>query len=350
MNVRTDPTGQGQPLTLSRFCLIQGILLACLLFSVLLACLWGMGGFDIGALLPFDPKTNPAVAILLDARLPRVLLGVLVGAALGSVGVAFQALLRNPLADPFIMGVSGGAALGGTLALVLFGPGLTVSFSLEGPAAFLGAVAATFLIYRVGRIGSRVDTTTVLLVGVVFNSFASAVIMFLKTIVSAQKTQELLVWLMGNLGYREYSTLLGLSVGVIAGIAILFCQTNNLNALSLGEQGASHLGVNVEKTKRIVFVTASLLVGLSVSVSGLVGFVGLMVPHILRMIVGPDHRLLLPASALAGASFLVLADLGTRVLFLPLTTEPPVGVITAFLGGPFFLFLLRKRTRHAFML
>lgn len=336
-------------LTPGRFARVIGLLLVVLILCMVAGTLLGPGGTDLSSIWPLDPARNPQAATILLARLPRTLLAALVGAALGAVGVAFQALLRNPLADPFIMGVSGGAALGGTLALALVGGSVAAGIALQGPAAFLGALAATVLVYRIGRVAGRVDTVTVLLVGVVFNAFASAVIMFLKTAVTATKTREILVWLMGNIGYQEYSTILAVAVGTLAGIVILAMMTSRMNALALGEQGAQHLGVDVEKTKAVIFFTASLLVGLAVSVSGLVGFVGLIVPHLMRLVLGPDHRLLLPASALAGGAFLVLADLSARLLFVPLSTEPPVGVITAFLGGPFFLFLLRSRHETGFI-
>ncbi len=346
--VEMPGTSRSRVLTWRRFASVNGLLLLLLLTSLAAGSFLGPGGTDFSALLPLDPDTNPEAATLLLLRLPRALLGALVGMALAAVGVAFQALLRNPLADPFIMGVSGGAALGGSLAMVALGSGLSASLALEGPAAFVGAALATLLVYRIGRVGGKVDTTTILLVGVVFNAFASAVIMFLKTVVSATKAQEMLFWLMGNLGEKEYPTLGLLAVLMLAGVGVLCSLSSRMNALALGEKGAGHLGVDVEQTKRWIFFAASLLVGLAVAVSGLIGFVGLIVPHLCRLVLGPDHRLLLPASALAGASFLVLADLAARLLFVPLTTEPPVGVVTAFLGGPFFLLLLRKRHRVAF--
>jgi iron complex transport system permease protein len=154
---------------------------------------------------------------------------------------------------------------------------------------------------------------------------------------------------MGRLDYKEYAIILVIAVGVMVGIGVLMAMASRMNALALGEQGASHLGVDVERTKVIIFFAASLLVGLAVAVSGLVGFVGLIVPHLTRLVLGPDHRLLLPASVLAGSAFLILCDLLARLLFVPLATEPPVGVVTAFLGGPFFLLLLRKRHRTAFV-
>jgi len=336
-------------LTTRRFVLVNLLLLLAVLLSIIAGALLGPGGTDLASLWPLDPDTNPQAATVLLARLPRVLLAALVGAALAAVGVSFQALLRNPLADPFIMGVSGGAALGGTLALALLGTSIAAGIALQGPSAFIGALVATFLVYKVGRVAGRVDTVTILLVGVVFNAFASAVIMFLKTVVTATKTQEILIWLMGSLGYREYSTILFVAIGVAIGIAVLMFMSSSMNALALGERSASHLGVDVEKAKRVIFFAASLLVGLAVSVSGLIGFVGLIVPHLTRLVLGPDHRLLLPASALAGSFFLVLSDLAARLLFVPLSTEPPVGVITAFLGGPFFLLLLRRRHETAFV-
>ena len=336
-------------LTRQRFLLVNGVLLLLLLLSLAAAAAMGPGGIELGSVFPLDPDTNPAAAKFLLLRLPRALLAALVGMALSAVGVAFQALLRNPLADPFIMGVSGGAALGGTLAMAIAGSTIGAGWALQGPAAFLGAAVATVLVYRIGRVGGQVDPTTILLVGVVFNAFASAVIMFLKTVVGSTKMREMLFWLMGTLGEQSYLTLALLAGAVVCGVSILWVLASAMNALSLGEQGAGHLGVDVERAKRWVFFAASLLTGLAVSVSGLIGFVGLIVPHLCRLVLGPDHRLLVPASALAGASFLVLADLAARLLFVPLTTTPPVGVVTAFLGGPFFLLLLRHRHRVAFI-
>ncbi len=328
---------------------VCALLMLLLMASLLVSALLGPGGTDLGQLLPLDPSSNPEAATLLLVRLPRSILAALVGMALAAVGVAFQSLLRNPLADPFIMGVSGGAALGGSLALVLVGGlGPLAVLGVQGPAAFVGALLATFLVYRLGRVGGRIDATTILLVGVVFNAFASAIIMFIKSVVSATKTQEILFWLMGSLGYRDYLSLAALAGGVLLGLVVLMSSAGAMNAMALGDRGASNLGVDVDRVKLRVFLSASLLTGLAVSVSGIIGFVGLIVPHLMRLILGPDHRLLLPASALAGGVFLVLADLGARLLFVALDTEPPVGVVTAFLGGPFFLWLLRCRHQVAF--
>jgi len=332
----------------ARFVFVNGALFVLLVAAAIAGVLVGPGDVSIERIFPLDPDSNPAAAVVIYTRLDRVWLAALAGAALSVVGVAFQALLRNPLADPFVMGVSGGAALGGTLAMVGLG-GLAEGLVLEGPAAFAGALCAMLLIYRVGRVGGRLDATTVLLVGVVFNAFASAVITFIKVVVTAQKAQEVLGWLMGIITDYDLSTLAALSPGIIAGIVVLWFAAPGMNALALGESGALELGVPVERLKVLVFFAASLLVGLAVCVTGLVGFVGLMVPHVCRLWLGPDHRLLVPASALAGAAFLVLADLLSRLAFVAIGRELPVGVITAFLGGPFFLWLLRRRYRRAFV-
>jgi iron complex transport system permease protein len=215
-------------LTAGKFLLVNGLLLLLLLLSILAGSLLGPGGTVWSSLWPLDPALNPEAAVLLLARLPRVLLAALVGAALSGVGVAFQALLRNPLADPFVMGVSGGAALGGTVALVAAGS--SAPLLVQGPAAFVGGILATLLIYRTGRVGGRVDTVTLLLVGVIFNTFASAVITFLKIVVSSQKTQELLVWLMGSLGYCDYGTLALVAAVVVLGLGILAACVGPLNA------------------------------------------------------------------------------------------------------------------------
>jgi len=317
---------------------------ALLLVAICISAAYGPQGFGLRALFPLDASVNPATTTLLLVRLPRILLAVLVGGALATVGAAYQSLLKNPLADPFVMGVSGGAALGGTLSLVLGGAGL----GLQALCAFSGAALATWLIYRLGRIGGRVEVLSVLLVGVVFNAFASAVITFLKAVLDAQQTQQVLFWLMGNLGYPTYGELLLMAVVVVAASAALLGLARVMNLFAMGEEAAASLGVEVERGKTVIFVAASLLVGTAVAYSGLIGFVGLMVPHAVRLMFGPDHRRLLPLCWLGGATLLVLADLLARASFGSLKTEPPVGVITAFLGGPFFLFLLRRRYGRAF--
>ncbi len=287
--------------------------------------------------------TEPGSAdgrVLFGLRIPRALLGAMVGASLAASGSALQSLLRNPLADPFVLGVSGGAALGATLALAL---GLQ---ALAGPSlfAFVGAVGAMTLVLAAGR--ARSSPYAALLTGVVFNAFAAAVITCIKTLLTPDRLGEVLYWLAGNLGYEQPRTLLIGGALQLLALGVLWAESARLNLLSLGDDEAASLGVPVRRTRAIVLVATSLSVAAAVALAGLVGFVGLIVPHVLRLWLGPDQRLLVPASALGGAAFLVLADAGTRMLFGVFHAEPPVGVVTAVLGGPLFVWLLSRR-EHA---
>ena len=298
---------------------------------------------------------EPDATILLGLRLPRVLLGGMVGAGLATAGVALQALLRNPLAEPFVLGVSGGAALGGTAALAasaLIGPA-TVLGALAGSGtsvavgASVGAAASTALVFALGRVGGKLVPEAALLVGVVFNAFAAGVITVVKVMVPPEDAARLLYWLMGAVGYADPGTLVAGAVLLGVAVTVLVALSAQLNLLSLGDDEAASLGVEVGRSRGAVFLAASLATGAAVALAGLVGFVGLIVPHLLRRLFGPDHRLLLPASALFGAAFLVLADAAARLAFLPLGSEPPVGALTALLGGPLFLWLLRRSDRSA---
>ncbi len=281
-------------------------------------------------------RAEPFVVAL---RLPRVLLAACAGAGLAVAGVTFQALLRNPLADPYIVGVSGGAALGGVVALVL---GLSFAWALP-LFAFAGAVASTLLLFAMARARGKTDPLTLLLIGVIFNAFASAMVTFFKAVVTPTKAQEILFWLMGVVGVEPTPVLLALAVYVLVATAALVALAGPLNLLSLGDDDAAALGLPVSAARFACFLAASLLVGAVVAVTGMIGFVGLIVPHVLRRLGGADHRWLIPAAALTGASFLVLADAAARLMFFFFGTELPVGVITAFTGGPFFLFLLLRR-------
>ena len=285
--------------------------------------------------------------IFYSLRLPRVVLAALVGCALAASGAMLQSLLRNPLADPFVLGVSGGAALGATVALA-FGlsafawvPGL----SAVSAFALLGALGATVLVLLVGRLAGGNSPNTTLLAGVIFNAFALAAITFIKALVAPDKLGEILYWLAGTLGHEQWPTLASTSVVVLLAVAALVALSPRLNLLTLGEEDAQSLGVDVRWTRRLLLVTASVAVAAVVSLSGLVGFVGLLVPQLARLLFGVDQRVTVPASALLGAAFLMLADLSARLLFRVFQTEPPVGVITALLGGPLFLALMaRKRS------
>jgi iron complex transport system permease protein len=287
---------------------------------------------------------SPAV-ILWEVRLPRLLLAFLVGASLASVGVALQALLRNPLADPYILGISSGAALGAALALQF---GLTWAiggFTAVQLCAFLFAAATIGATYRIAVAEGRIPVQTLLLAGVIINAILSALILFITSLSDSTSAFRLFFWLMGSLATLGYAGLGALAVIVVLGIGVLCAQGRNLNLLSLGEDSAQGLGLDVERIKRVIFVTTALLTGAAVAVSGLIGFVGMIVPHAVRMVLGPDHRLLLPAAALVGGTFLAAADTVARSLWSPM--ELPVGVITALCGGPFFIYLLMSHREEA---
>jgi iron complex transport system permease protein len=282
--------------------------------------------------------------IVFEARLPRVLLAVVAGGGLALVGVAFQAVLGNPLAEPYVLGVSGGAAFGATVAITMGLTGATLlGASIVPVAALVGGMAATALVYSVARAGGAMTRTSMLLAGVVVNAIASAAITLVKTLVAASQAQELLFWLMGFLDVPSVAQLGFVSFYVLVGAVILLRDAGRLNLLALGDEGAMHLGVDVRALERRTFLACSLVVGAIVSVTGLIGFIGLVVPHALRRLFGPDARTLLPASLVAGGGVLVLCDLGSRALFRWLHTEPPVGAVTALVGGPVFLMLLRRR-------
>lgn len=284
---------------------------------------------------------GPASVILLHVRLPRLLLGFLVGGSLAAVGVALQALLRNPLADPYVLGISSGAALGATVATLL-GLGTAVFALTARPVfAFAGGLLSLFIVYRIALSYGRLPIHILLLAGVILNAIFSALIMFITSLMEPNRSFGMMAWLMGALTSPTYPTLAVLSVYIATGGVILLLQARSLNLLALGEEAASSMGVEVEKVKKTIFFTAALLTGAAVSVSGMIGFIGMVVPHIVRMVIGADHRLLLPAAALVGGAFLVGADTVARTVLAP--GELPVGVVTALVGGPFFIFLLMNR-------
>lgn len=317
-----------------------------LMATMTLAAALGARSVDLGVALDASIAPNPDRVLLLEVRLPRVVLGALAGCALAAVGVALQALLRNPLGDPYVLGTSGGAALGATLALVVGVPTGALGGLVLPIWAFAGALLATLAAYAAAHVTGRASTTSVLLAGVVINAFTSAAIMLIKTLVTSTKAQEMLFWLMGFIGNESWPTLGVLSGYVIIGVFVLGLMGGRMNLLSLGDTTASHLGLDVRRTKQLLLGVASLVVGGVVALCGLVGFVGLVVPHAARLAVGPDHRVLLPAAALAGASFVVLADLAARLSFDVVGTEPPVGAITAVIGCPVFLVLMARYRRH----
>ncbi|RAL22319.1 hypothetical protein DL240_10740 [Lujinxingia litoralis] len=309
-----------------------------------------LGGFDLVARLLSGELSATEEAILWSARLPRVLFAGVVGAALAAGGAVFQAVLRNPLADPYILGVSGGAALGGTIFLTLGSLSIGALAIGTPVAAFGGALAALAVIFGVARWapGGRGATYVLLLTGVIVNALAASLIMFLQSVVSAQKAQEILFYLMGSLSVEgtPWSTMVGVSAVILASLVALWAFARDLNVMSLGEEEAAYLGVEVARVRGVCLVLASLAVAVGVAFSGIIGFVGLVVPHAMRLVVGPDHRVLLPTSALAGAAFLTLADVSARSLFGLLGTTLPVGVLTSMIGAPLFLYFLWRALRR----
>lgn len=287
------------------------------------------------ALALHDPSSIDRA--IFEARAARVALGALAGGALAAVGAGFQALLRNPLADPYALGVSGGAALAATLAVVTGVGGLGVQL-----AAFGGAVIATVAVLATARAVGRAGAQGLLLAGLVFNACANAVLSFVRSVLSASKAQETLSILLGFVSEERWGTVGTVAMLVLVGAAALVALSKAMNLLSLGEESAAALGLEVRRAEVAIFVAASLLVGGVVSVCGLIPFVGLIVPHYVRAYVGPDHRALLPACFFGGATLLVLADAATRLTFLATGSEPPVGALTALLGGPLFFVVLRR--------
>jgi iron complex transport system permease protein len=282
--------------------------------------------------------TETERAIILSLRFPRALLAGLVGAGLSVSGAIFQALLKNPLADPYILGVSSGAAVGAIVAILMGLSTLSLGLPL---ASFMGALLTILAVFYFGRQEGKVHPNTLLLAGVIIGSFLSALIMFFISVSQKEELHTIIFWLMGDFSFSNYQTIRIIFPYILLSFIFLYSRARQLNLILSGEEDALQLGVNVENLRLISYLSASLLTAASVSVCGLIGFVGLIVPHSVRLIFGPDHRLLIPCSALVGASFLIASDTLARTLLAPI--ELPVGVITATFGGPFFIYLLKTR-------
>ena len=327
-------------LTRQRFVRVLLTLCGVLLAAVIGSALTGSEHIDLWRALFGESADNVDAVILLRIRLPRALMGMVVGGALAASGAVLQALLRNPLAEPHLLGVSGGAAFGGVVALILAGATGALPAFVVPLGAFAGALVTMLVVYRLGTVRGRLQPYTFLLAGVVCNAFTGALIMALNALADFFQAHGILFWLMGSLQAQSYWLVLGSASYLVVGVLWLMRHTREFNVLSLGEESAEQLGVHVARTRQVAFVISSLLVGAAVSVSGMIGFVGLIVPHVTRLLIGADYRLLLPASMLLGGAFLVLADTIARSAFG--ATEIPVGVITALCGGPFFIYLLRR--------
>jgi len=319
--------------------LVTGALAAVLLLVSLGALCFGSVHVplrDVWAGLAGSAPAGDWAVIVRQIRLPRILLAILVGAALATSGTALQALLRNPLAEPYVLGISSGAALGAIVALWVGG-----RVAAASPlAAFLGALATTAWVYLLGHRAGRLASYTLVLAGVVTASFLSAAILFVLTLLSSRDVRGMAFWLMGDLSVVTDAQLRILGPIVAVGFLVLYTFSKDLNVLLLGEEEAAHLGVNVTRVQTVVYLLASVLTGVAVALSGAIGYLGLLVPHLARMLVGSDHRTLLPAAALGGAIVLVLSDTLARTIVAP--SELPVGAVTAVAGAPVFIYLLRR--------
>jgi len=339
----------------SRWKLIIVTLIAALIVIILVSLNVGYAPISfseilaiIGRQIPFlnssiKPSSLSAVdsTIILQIRLPRILAGALVGAALAAAGVLYQGVFKNPMADSYLLGASAGASVGFTVAVLYVTSAL--SFIGAGTAqifAFIFALLTTFLVYLISRVGNKVPITTLLLSGIIVNIFLLAI----ETVMELRSNEALIgivAWLAGGFSDIVWTSVWGILPFVLIGTAIAYFFVRDLNVLSLGDETAQHLGVNTERVRQILLVLGALVTAAAVSISGIIGFVGLIVPHMTRLIIGPDHRILLPASTIVGAIFLVACDAVARVATG--ASELPVGVITALVGTPFFIYLLRRK-------
>jgi iron complex transport system permease protein len=319
--------------TLLRVALLTALALVVLGAAIVAGMLIGPTAIDVGRALDFGSDSLDARKVF-GYRLPRALASAIIGAALSVAGLLFQALIRNPLASPYVLGVSTGGSLGAVIAL-------TAGFAFVPAAAFLGSCLAIVLIYGASRSGGRIPSVTLLLSGVVLNAFFSAGIMFVNLMAAPRDQDRILRWLIGGLHDRYEPATLLVSGGFVAAISLLaLFWSRELNLLSLSETDADRAGVRVTRLRTALFGLGSLLTAIAVTISGPIAFVGLIVPHIVRLLVGPDHRLLVPLCVLGGGAFLVVVDVLAQTIW---SAPLPAGVITAFLGGPFFLILLRRR-------
>ena len=334
------------------FVLLTGILLLVFIFSLNIG--FSNIPFDnilkilaknvpiLGDFVEFSGFSEVQESIIIHIRLPRVLGGALVGVALAVAGVAYQGIFRNPMADPYTIGAMGGASFGAAVAIVL-GVGVALLGVNTVPIfAFIGALVSVFLVYAISREGPRVPITTLILSGLTVTIFFNALVTYLK-LIAGERLHALTFWIMGGFTYTNWTDVSTIFPLVIIGTIVVYLYARDLNILVLGEEQAQHLGVELEKVKKILLAAGALITAAAVSISGLIGFVGLIIPHLTRILIGPDHRILLPTSAIVGASFMMICDALARVIIAP--TELPVGVITAVTGGPFFIYLLRRKSR-----
>lgn len=305
-------------------------------------------GFEVFQSSGKDTVTQQAKTILFDIRLPRICLAILIGAILAISGAVMQGLFRNPLAAPSLIGVSSGASVGASVVIVLAGAWLqsntALGLSLVAVGAFIGSFLVTVLVYRLSTSALGTSVTTMLLAGIAVSALAGAVSGLLSYYADNEMLRQISIWQMGNLSTANWQRVLVLTVVAILVLSLFPRESKSLNALLLGESEARHLGIDVQQVKRKLILLTTLGIGTAVAIGGMIGFVGLIVPHIVRLLIGPDHRWLLPASALAGGVLLLLADTIARIIIAP--TELPTGILTAILGAPFFIMLLVQQRRE----
>ncbi|MCK9602873.1 MAG: iron ABC transporter permease [Candidatus Omnitrophica bacterium] len=311
-----------------RLLVLSGILLIVALCGIL------KGSVNI----PFTQLLLKENQPIVNLRILRILVAIVAGSGLAASGVVLQAILRNPLAEPYLLGTSSGAGLGAVIAIIIGASGLYLPL-----AAFIGAISSIVLVYNLARQNNKIPEQSLILSGVIISVALSAIMVFLVSISSNEVLHSITWWLWGNLQVYDIGLLATAGIIVFSGIIAIYIFSQDLNAISLGEEEAMHLGIDVEATKKILILITSVIISSVVCICGIIGFVGLMIPHMMRLVVGPNHKILIPATCLAAAVFMVACDILSRVIFPPL--EIPIGVITAILGAPTFIFLLKRSQR-----
>ena len=321
--------------------ILSGLTVLVLIIGVIALCT-GAAGIDIQSIphILMQGQTSAEYSILMRIRLPRILLGMAIGGSLSLAGTILQGMFRNPLVEPYTLGISGGASLGVCIN-ILFKCYVVIGIIAYPLFGFIGASLVIFLVYNLNRRNTHVRSNRMLLTGVMISYVCSSLVMLLMALSHSDDLQSIVLWIMGSLDEPNTALIRVACIGSLAGLVISYFFCMDLNALLLGDEEAANLGVNTARTKKILFITASFLTGLSVSVAGIIMFVGLIVPHFVRMLTGPDHRILLAASFLAGAAFLTASDIIARMIIAPL--ELPVGVITGIIGGVMFIWALTRK-------
>jgi len=315
------------------------LLVAAIVLAVVAAVSIYFGAVKVGFFSAFTDMDKR----ILGLRAGRILLALTVGGGLSVAGVILQGLMRNPLCEPYVLGISSGAALGAVISTIVFGMQQFLGLSALPFWAFAGAAAAFFLVYRISEVNGRIPIQNLLLTGVIVGAVFSSIVVFIVSFSQKEYLHSVMWWLLGNLQIFDMKLLLSVTIVIVTSVILASFNSRELNAISLGEEEAAHLGVDIERTKKRLFIIASVITGAAVSAAGMIGFVGLIVPHFIRLLIGANHRAVIPVSFIAGGAFLIFCDFIARMVMLP--AEVPVGVITALCGGPFFLYLLRKKSR-----